>query len=348
MGLFLLKSIESLRIIAALLVVLAHIPTGIDIPFFNIFGELGYFSGAIGVDIFFVISGFVMGVCALRCVTAPDGPIKFLSGRVFRVFPLYILLSSIMYLVGYFLGKSITLKYYLESLILIPQYENDVIVDPLISLGWTLRFEMYFYLMIFISLIFRSIKLLPCILILGAVILNKITGFYYGASIVIEFLMGYYFALYHEELSRLFSKIFNKAWIWVICILIVCIFLFAARGKDFGYPLVAEDDVPRMSIVYGGVIFPRWICWGLPSFLLVFIAISLERKIVWPFSRFGQYTYSIYLLQYFAFYFLNILVGLSVNSYLALTLFFIFLFISAFFSHRFVELPMVNLGKKFI
>src|SRR4051812_31525210 len=85
-----LRSLETLRIIAAVLVVTAHLPPT-NIPVLKWFVGDGLFLGSIGVDLFFVISGVVIGLSVLRAVDA--APTKstfttFVVSRVFRIYPL--------------------------------------------------------------------------------------------------------------------------------------------------------------------------------------------------------------------------------------------------------------------
>jgi hypothetical protein len=85
-----LQSIESLRILAALLVVCAHLPP-YTIPVLGQFLGANRFLGSIGVDLFFVISGVVIGLSTVRAATGTAGrPLRsFLVARIFRIFPLY-------------------------------------------------------------------------------------------------------------------------------------------------------------------------------------------------------------------------------------------------------------------
>jgi exopolysaccharide production protein ExoZ len=82
-------TIQALRAVAALLVVLLHA--------FETWGErvdpaapgVSWDNGAAGVDIFFVISGFVMVISSQRLVDRPGAWLTFLRHRVVRIVPLY-------------------------------------------------------------------------------------------------------------------------------------------------------------------------------------------------------------------------------------------------------------------
>jgi exopolysaccharide production protein ExoZ len=87
-------TIQALRAVAALLVVLIHA--------FETWGErvdpaapgLSWENGAAGVDIFFIISGFVMVISARRLIDQPGAWLIFLRHRIVRIVPLYWLLTT--------------------------------------------------------------------------------------------------------------------------------------------------------------------------------------------------------------------------------------------------------------
>ena len=68
-----LRSIQVLRGIAAMAVVGHHAFDGTRI-------------GAAGVDLFFVMSGFIMATCA-----RDRGPLEFLADRAWRIYPLWLI-----------------------------------------------------------------------------------------------------------------------------------------------------------------------------------------------------------------------------------------------------------------
>ena len=100
-----------------------------------------------GVDIFFIISGFVM-FYANR--TQPNSIKRFLAARVLRIMPLY--WFATLLIVGLFaIGLRPNGVHYLDaeivakSLFLIKSTFPDGRYDLVLNLGWTLIFEMFFY-----------------------------------------------------------------------------------------------------------------------------------------------------------------------------------------------------------
>ncbi len=137
--------IQYLRGVAALMVVWHHART--QLPGLEALFPWGF--GTSGVDLFFVISGFIM------VVTTADsdvGPWQFLRRRVIRVVPLYWLLTLAMVaaaMVAPSLFKTLKVSptTLLQSLLFIPHFSQSFpnSVWPLLVPGWTLNFEMFFY-----------------------------------------------------------------------------------------------------------------------------------------------------------------------------------------------------------
>jgi len=180
-----LTSIQALRGIAAFLVMLFHIAgtqeaaeraAGASLealaPWRNIF-ELW----TSGVDLFFVISGFIMVYITRDYVASAGQNLKFLWSRLARIYPLWWFFASIM--AAYFVitygslaapdrisEGSRGLGYYLTSLSLLPSDQLYVI-----GVGWTLTHELWFYL-VFTALLCAPRKFLPLGLMLWALILG--------------------------------------------------------------------------------------------------------------------------------------------------------------------------------
>ena len=124
--------------------------------------------GASGVDLFFVISGFIMVVTTSGTGV---GPVDFWRRRIVRVVPLYWLLTLLMVALalvapGLFKTLRVAPSTLLQSLFFIPHFSHSFpsFVWPLLVPGWTLNFEMFFYAVFGLALILpeRS-RLLPLV-----------------------------------------------------------------------------------------------------------------------------------------------------------------------------------------
>jgi exopolysaccharide production protein ExoZ len=141
-----LLSIQALRAVAALLVLAGHISTiliaehkAASFPLFAL--------GPFGVDLFFVISGFVMVYSSERLFGQPGAPFKFFARRLARIVPLYWAATSILV---WFVVPYASTKAVLGSFLFAPHIPSEA---PLLFVGWTLIFEMFFYAVFAIALL---------------------------------------------------------------------------------------------------------------------------------------------------------------------------------------------------
>jgi exopolysaccharide production protein ExoZ len=155
--------IQLLRGVAALLVVFTHARYALlDTPGYPLADQL-LLPGAMGVDLFFLISGFIMCYATARSDGGPAEVARFVIKRFARVWPVYavITLLSVFVLhggVAYFHTAVNRLTFW-HTLGMLPANPH---LPPYFSLtlpiGWTLEFEMYFYLVFAVSLLFRRLR----------------------------------------------------------------------------------------------------------------------------------------------------------------------------------------------
>lgn len=142
-----LDSIQYLRAFAACAVVLSHAGDSLLGRSAHVI-DLDY--GAYGVDIFFVVSGFIMYYTTSGSDVGPGG---FLLKRLLRIFPLYFLLTTALFIPVYlhpasFNRESPSVVAYFQSILFIPHwnpFNHDL--EPVIGQGWTLNYEIFFYLL---------------------------------------------------------------------------------------------------------------------------------------------------------------------------------------------------------
>ncbi|MBO9332865.1 acyltransferase family protein [Achromobacter xylosoxidans] len=286
-----LNSVQLMRIVAALLVFGAHIPKW-ALPTMNPFncGRDALMCGAIGVDVFFCISGFLMYVTTVNKSPGFRTGAAFFVRRIFRIWPLYIA-ATILYM-SYW---QVPVLNYLRPLLFLPINQDIGFRDPPISAGWTLNFEMYFYLLATAALLFpwkmKGAAVLVTVLGILSLALGETT--YFIASIIVEFAFGI-----------LLGAIFLHKPIWMalqryrvpLLVASTTLFLLAAHGTD--WPRDPGASVARMEILvyHLGVILPRFIAWGIPALLLMASIMLFEKSIPRKAAWLGDYTYSIYLL----------------------------------------------------
>lgn len=149
-----LDAIQIMRLFAASLVVFDH--TLVNLMFGGQMTEnlsFAYRSGGFGVYVFFVISGFVMAHSMYDKFGADGVTASFMKRRLIRIVPLYWLITlAIAAKALIFTGETNPLHVFL-SLSFIPYMADNGEVHPLNGVGWTLNYEMLFYLIFAFCLI---------------------------------------------------------------------------------------------------------------------------------------------------------------------------------------------------
>ena len=171
-----LYNIQFLRFIAAMLVVLYHTATRVpvtDSMFQGVF-NVGSAVGFAGVDIFFVISGFIMAHTTYK----HDGvthSFDFARRRLARIFSGYwpfFLFALLIF--GYFRADHYAGSDMLKSFLLWPQPLNQTLLE----ITWTLSYELYFYLLFSLLILFFS-RGTRGILVLGITVILLVHNVYY-------------------------------------------------------------------------------------------------------------------------------------------------------------------------
>lgn len=266
-----LNNLQSLRAVACLSVVLFHLAGALGGSGYQNFANDFFLKiGASGVDIFFVISGFVMVYIQMNQKTKP---LRFLQNRILRIAPLYWVLTLTMALVlliapGAFRTNQFGIDRFISSMMF--SCGLALRKETLIFPGWTIEFEFFFYLVFFFSLFFR--KILWSIGTATAV-LSACVAFGYIDSIALEFVFGMVVAAVY--CSRTFPN---------------SIYLVAA---SFGSIWLVLTGV----IEYGSI--DRVLIWGAPSAFIVFGAAGLRQSGRNFMTVLGDSSYSIYLAQAF-------------------------------------------------
>jgi exopolysaccharide production protein ExoZ len=290
-------TIQALRAVAALLVVLLHS--------FETWGErvdpaapgLNWENGAAGVDIFFIISGFVMVISSRRLVDEAGAWLSFLRHRVVRIVPLYWLLTTVKILTvvvlgGVILRTGLGFNFVAGSYLFLPVTDSAGHFRPVLPVGWTLTYEFLFYLLFAAALALRVDVLRVVIpglgLIAAAALVRTETWPAWTIlfdTIVVEFVFGVMLA---------------KWTLRGFCLppALAGLFVLVGLGVILVEPMVSENA--------------RVLTWGIPAFAVVAGAVSLESAVGPALPRWllnlGDASYSIYLSHGFVLPALGILV----------------------------------------
>jgi peptidoglycan/LPS O-acetylase OafA/YrhL len=160
------------------------------------------------VDIFFVISGFVIVHASAPLFATPSGPAIFLRRRLTRIVPLYWIMTTAFLAVllltpGAIHGDIGGAAYLAASYLFIPWPRPDGVMQPAFGLGWTLNYEMFFYLVFtpFLLLARRPAVIATAALLGAFAAYGWLAGFgnpqlrYWSNGIILEFAAGMAIAL---------------------------------------------------------------------------------------------------------------------------------------------------------
>ncbi|HEX8445341.1 MAG TPA: acyltransferase [Sphingomonas sp.] len=198
-------NIQILRFVAAAMVLFGHLNHEVlQRPDLNVAGfrpfEAVWWPG--GVDIFFVISGFIMYHISADQFGRPGASRRFMERRLIRLVPPYWAFTALvlvaMALFPAQLASNVTSPWHIAaSFLFIPAANPSGVVFPVLILGWTLNFEMLFYVCFAIGLTMpRRIGLAIIAAILVTLALSGLFGpldlpfGFWCSPVVIEFLFG--------------------------------------------------------------------------------------------------------------------------------------------------------------
>lgn len=296
----LLKSVQALRGLAALSVMLFHFRWNVN----NVFPGMGdklFGWGATGVDLFFLISGFVITLSAKKSLPGIKGASGFLKHRALRILPAY----YIILLITFFLSGAMSTFHYpdktanfISALTFQPIYQapGPFYLDDsgMYGVRWTLNYEVWFYLVVglLIALPFRKVT----------------TWLFFFITLVLVPLIGFDTFTFSPEgyqtgIARL-NFITNPM-----------IFLFlAGMGTGLAYPLLKRVNGPIMTALFMGALGLLFFLFSQGLFaehgllgsgwiylLIMITAIGAEKSIGQYIPgflvRLGDISYSLYLIH---------------------------------------------------
>ena len=264
-----IDNVQMLRAIAAMLVVLQH--------FDNIT------IGAFGVDIFFVISGFVIAY-----VGCTDTPRAFILKRLFRLVPLYWLGTLAVFAVACIAPDLLNNTTsdpldLVKSLLFIPYLKDSGLTQPVLFLGWTLNYEMLFYAIFALALaIWPGSPVVPVtVVICSLVSIGVVSGVraepfqFWTDPVMLEFVFGIWIYVAWEKGWRV-------TWAPLLSLALAGLFLAVMASKQY----LEQDDLRAFD-------------FGIPAAAIVALVLSCEGRVRVPAAllAIGDASYSLYLLH---------------------------------------------------
>jgi exopolysaccharide production protein ExoZ len=290
------ESLEMMRALAALAVVFFHTQiifagrTGI-VPFGGIFG-----AGSRGVDLFFVLSGFIIAYIHADDLGRPGRVGHYFYSRFVRIYPA-VWITTLMALAVYLVGfggpdKASKLQPWsiAASFLLLPQSG-----DALVNVTWSLKFEIFFYLLFAVAIFRRSIGLWLILLWQAAVLGVYLSGpqlewswaSFYVRPIVLEFGLGLISAWVVINRAR-FPALQKPGVVFAMLALGATVFIVADLVQAY-----------RPAVLEG---LPDFLVYGVSAAMIVvsLAIIDIQRRYTVPrvLVMLGGASYSIYLVHF--------------------------------------------------
>jgi exopolysaccharide production protein ExoZ len=151
-----LPGLQSIRAVAALLVLLVHVTQEAHARLNYSFLAGTFKFGTVGLDLFFVVSGFIIFFIHSDDWGQPSRFVPYIKKRLIRIYPIYWVVVSGVIAMAFIIPKSVSdqergWEYILKSFFLIPQREL-----PILGVAWTLSYEMFFYLVFGLLILVRQ------------------------------------------------------------------------------------------------------------------------------------------------------------------------------------------------
>jgi len=345
------RNIQGLRAVAALMVLASHLFWDI-VPMRTHWAKVPVTAiGISGVDIFFVISGFIIYHVTRRStlraalVGRRTAVYEFAIKRLIRIYPLYWIVFAVATVMMIWLPPA-------GAFVRKPQLELLLLVNSLpnyrVQAAWTLTFEVYFYAVTALSMFLFPKRIYAGLLgwfatigivtMLATVFRLDIPLNYVFAPILLEFMLGMGVGVLierGESRYRASALCLGMAWLLLGSV-----------------PLQADGGRAALSYLL------RLACWGFPAALIVYAAAAFERgksRITPAWLQYlGNASFSIYLWHEVVFIGAAAVfdrlgwIGVGNRSPLALVMGLIGLGVGLL-SYHFLEKPLLReLGKRFL
>jgi exopolysaccharide production protein ExoZ len=356
-----LETIQAMRGIASLLVVFWHASRYFG-PYGTGWAAALFEPGAsLGVDLFFLISGFIMVVTTRNSDGSPAYAAEFMIKRFTRIWPPYFIATLLMMslIPGRFSPYTGPggLARFVRGLLFIPTPIANTAAPtfgfPPLPVGWTLNYEMYFYVIFAVSLMFGRARWLAFLIWIG-ITLFAIPYFWAptgGVSIVPSVNYGFqtYLALVTNPIILLFAA--------GVTIGLIYHSRFQVKSR-FALNLAMFMTVSLAVFQYSaGFRADHGISeWGLsliPFFLIVTLAAkTTEIHVPRPLAYLGDISFSLYILHPLAQEGFDTIA--SQAGYAAPSGFSAFFFTTALaialaaISHRYIELGLARIARGYL
>ena len=286
--------IQMLRGIAALMVLLYHLlpqyqAMGGKISIFNTLFQWGF----IGVDIFFIISGFIMAYTTFDKERTLNNAKTFIKHRLFRIYLGYWPFFFIMFFSWYLFTDNLKSLDVINSFFLTTQHIDKLVLP----VSWSLGYELYFYFLFLFTFFFTKKKLYIFIPLFISLIATLVYFSYVQPLIPKNFFYSpFLLEFFAGVLLYMFKEYLMKVWLLPLNLFIIA---FALYHSPMPY--------------HGGHELLRVGTFGIAALLIVHSALILEYNHIYKasqaFQKLGDASYTLYLshtIIMIAFYFVGL------------------------------------------
>lgn len=288
-----LESIEALRLIAALGVMLSHVGYG----YYYAKG----FSSSVGVNLFFCISAFLM-----MFTTEQSMPKHFVVKRIIRLAPLYWLLTILTFAASYFVSKfgqaNISVDELIKSLLFLPYARDGLkdadVVRPIVGPAWTMNCDIWFMVIFAISakLNYKNRGIIAASLCL----LIRITGaFLPGKWAISDFMHRQVWINYAAGILVYYVWSFVRSidpkgkTLWATAVLLLTVLLYFMAKPAYITTFLCATILFVVLFAFQRTHMPRAVTWFGTisySFYLVHYYVIMILSIVFDFTKFSHHT----------------------------------------------------------
>jgi peptidoglycan/LPS O-acetylase OafA/YrhL len=334
-----IPSLDGFRAISIILVLIAHSIRCVGFPI-----QLSDVArhGAIGVNVFFAISGFLITTMLLN-EEVTDGKISighFYLRRAFRILPVFLLYTAFIIVIQNYQSISSTTSNLIHVLTFTVNFDPNR--NWFLGHFWTLSVEEQFYLIWPVLLIFcrQHIRIVLVVLILYGCIARVIDYKFptYSAGTLSPFfmhsdaiLLGSLAAVtYFRNPNLLKHKVFNTVWLQILAVGLLILFIYLP-----GYGKLAIISLPFSGLVTGMCIVFLILCYLEPTNSMTYR--FLNHKII---VHIGILSYSIYVWQQF------FILGSPVVWYRIWPFNMLIIYLVALASYYLIERPFLVIRKR--
>lgn len=283
-----------------------------------------------------------------------DSAKDFIVKRAIRILPLYWVLSSILVFLSRHNPNVLTRDVIVKTYILFPIFDKSSFIFALIPQSWTLAYELYFYFLIFLGLVFM--KRLANRVVLIVLVSLIVTGFLFHdgylatfltSPLLIEFIIGITIGLaYHSTVKNNGDSNKNRVLknisvpFMIAGAALMCATIFIGTRPFYMAENIAADNILALQ---------RSLYWGLPCGLLVFGYLFAEYFYRLKASKIlvaiGDASFSCYLVHFIFLRKLEaILPGLfNVNADLYTMIYLVLILALSFVVYKFIERPLTRM-----